>query len=548
MFGVSKTVIGLDVGSYSVKAVALQPKADGLILAGCAQARIGTSEPGEVIRKVIEQLGVKPKRVVTSVSGRSVIVRQVETPRLPPEELKAHIAYEADKYIPFGSEEVIIDCQPLPETGEVKAATMQVLLVAVRRGFVEDHVNQLRAAGIAPEIIDVDVFALSNAYELLGPGDQSSADKKTATALIDIGASKSNIAIVQGSRLLFTREIYQAGNEITEAIVRTFNESAEDIERIKANPGETLEALIDAAMPAFEDLANEIRLSFDYVEGQFEAQVTDVVLSGGAAQLAGIAGILGNILGRQVHVFDPLAGLDLVPSRYDIHTLDATSPSLSVALGLAAHLIQSPRSGLGGVNSHGWQPRQIRADALKAATQMHPVLTEGGEAGETDSGEANADEPVAPLPFENTEDRPLPPPPGPMPAMLTPLPASPAMVAAPAMLPPPLPAPSPSEISPDEDARPRTSTEEMLFDPRQSGLLVVLDEDQEMPPSARFEKPATGAVSKNSGPDSAIAKALDLGPLSGAGLKTPSQILKVDGFAEDEDKDKDQGLPELPRI
>lgn len=545
MFGAPKTVVGLDIGSYSIKAVALQPNRDRLTLAGCAQARIGSSEPAEVIRKVMDQLGVRPKRVVTSVSGRSVIVRQVETPRMPPEELKAHIAYEADKYIPFGSEEVIIDCQPLPEVGEAKATTMQVLLVAVRRGFVEDHVSQLRAAGIAPEIIDVDVFALSNAYELLGPGVNPETDKKDATALIDIGASKSNIAIVQGSRLLFTREIYQAGNEITDAIVRTFNESAEDIERIKGNPGETLEALIDAAMPAFEDLANEIRLSFDYVEGQFEAQVSTVVLSGGSSQLSGIAGILGNILGRPVHVFDPLAGLDLVPSRYDIHTLDATSPSLTVALGLASHLTAVPVTGLGGTNCHGWQPRQARIDSVKSALMQQP-LNPAEEPASAPADEVAA----APLPFNNQDDlAPLPPPDGGVPIMTTP----PPLVPPAAMVSSPLPAPSPHEISPDVDAAPSSSTEEMLMDSRQSGLLVVLDEDEDIPGTRSLGKSGTGSF--GSGTDAlarseggSITSSLEKGPLGSMG-KTPTQVLKIDSFAdEDEGSDKSPSLPDLPKI
>ena len=118
MFGGSKTVIGLDVGSYSVKAVALQTNRDRLTLQGYAQSRIGSQEPAEVIRKVMDQLGVKARRVVTSVSGRSVIVRQVETPRLPPDELKAHIAYEADKYIHFELEEVVLDCARLEDHNE----------------------------------------------------------------------------------------------------------------------------------------------------------------------------------------------------------------------------------------------------------------------------------------------------------------------------------------------------------------------------------------------------------------------------------------------
>jgi type IV pilus assembly protein PilM len=513
MFSSTKTVIGLDVGSYSVKAVALQPNRDRLTLQGYAAARIGTQEPVEVIRKVLDQLGVKPRKLVSSVSGRSVIVRQVETPRLPPEELKAHIAYEADKYIPFGSEEVIIDCQTLPDNADAKATNMQVLLVAVRRGFVEDHITQLKAAGIAPEVIDVDVFALSNAYELLGPGPLA-AGEKAATALIDIGASKSNIAIVQGSRLLFTREVYLAGNEITDAIVRTFNEPAEDVERIKAAPGEAMEALIDAAMPAFEDLANEIRLSFDYVEGQFEVQVSTLVLTGGSSQLPGIAEILSNILGRPVHVFDPLAGLDLVPSRYDIHSLDASSPSLTIALGLAAHVLTFGQTGLGGGNSHNWQPRQ---GGVPVKVPNIPGVSSTAA--------------TAPLPQVATPT-PMPPPrtlatpaPFPMPTSAPPMTAPP-----PIMTPPPspvVPKAAPvldlDAILPDDD---RPSTESILNDPTRSALLVVLDEDQEMPPSERHER----------------------GTVSG---KRPSQVLKVESFDDEDDdgqKEKSGGLPELPKL
>jgi type IV pilus assembly protein PilM len=514
MFGSTKLVVGLDVGSYAVKAVALQPSGDRLTLQGYAQARIGTQEPVEVIRKVIDQLGLRPKRMVSSVSGRSVIVRQVETPRLPSDELKAHIAYEADKYIPFGSEEVIIDCQTLPDRDEAKATNMQVLLVAVRRGFVEDHITQLKAAGLAPEVIDVDVFALSNAYELLGPGP-AAAGEKTATALIDIGASKSNIAIVQGNRLLFTREVYLAGNEITDAIVRTFNEPAEDVERIKSAPGEALEALMDAALPAFEDLANEIRLSFDYVEGQFEVQVADLVLTGGSSQLPGIAEVLGNILGRPVHVFDPLAGLDLVPSKYDINGLDANGPSLTVALGLAAHLLQFAQTGLGGSNSHNWQPRQVR-DGTIVPRAPAPAPAPAPEAPVSNTP-TRPPAPLAPLPLQMSAPTQSAPPP------ITPVVPMPVAAPPPAPIFTPPPAKGGLGIldldQPMEGSEDSPSTDAILSDPTRSALLVVLDEDQEMPPSERHEKP-----------------------------NRPSQVLKVESFEEDDSGDKSGGLPELPRL
>lgn len=419
MFGGNKTYVGLDVGSHAVKAVALQPNKGRLALQGYAMLRVGDNDPAVVVRQVIDQLGIKPRFTVSAVSGRSVIVRQVETPRLGSSELRSHIDYEADKYIPFGTDEVVLDCQPLPDREDESVGNMDVMLVAVRRGFVEDHVSMLRSAGINPSVIDVDVFALTNAFGVLGP--QGGSDG--AVALVDIGAAKSWVAIVQGDRLLFQREIYLAGNEISDAIIRTFNENAEDVEAIKLNPGDTLEALLDASMPALEDLANEIRLSFDYVEGQFDQDVASVVLSGGSAQLPSLADILGNILARPVTVFDPLTGVDLIPSKYDLHGLEANAPALTVALGLACHEL-SDIEGLGGTQIATWMPRrggrgEIDLPATSGAVAA-AAATDGDVEADPDAETTTADLGVAPPPPQEdappafdfaTDNEPMAPPP-----------------------------------------------------------------------------------------------------------------------------------------
>lgn len=534
-FGQSKAVIGLDVGSYAVKAVALQANKDRITLQGFAQARIDSQDVGDVVKAVMAQLGVKSKRICTAVSGRSVIVRQVETPRLEGPALQQHIAHEADKYIPFGSEEVIIDAQPLPDPEGKKPENLAVMLVAVRRSFVAEHLAQLKLGGLEPEIVDVDVFALANCYEVLGPPSPPEAEKK-ATALIDIGAAKSNIAIVQGSRLLFTREVYLAGNEITEAVGRTLSAEADDVDRLKLNPGEMLDQLLDAAQPAFEDLANEIRLSFDYVEGQFDCEVSTVVLSGGSAQLANAAAILGNLLGRPVHVFDPLAGLDLVPSKYDIHGLDASSPSLSVALGLALHLLDFSQKGLGGSQSHAWQPRQGRGDVAAAAPPSAAPSAEPAQA-----PESVAPEPVAPAPSPAYT-----PPSGspvltPAPLFVTPAGGIPAEPLPPTVNVPAPPLPATISVANNADGL-EAPVASALGDPSQSemllgeggvtrsGLLVVLDDDQEMPPQLASER-----IAKGSG--------------TGSGTRS-STAIKIDGFAEDAGHDdaSDLKMPELPPL
>ena len=480
MFGSTKAVIGLDVGSYAVKAVALQSNKDRITLQGYAQARIDNQDLGEVIKRVVGQLGLKSKRVVTAVSGRSVIVRQVDTPKLQDAELKQHITYEADKYIPFGTEEVIIDCQPMPGKPGSTDNTQQVMLVAVRKGFVQEHLSSLRAAGLMPEVIDVDVFALANAYELLGPPMPPENERK-ATAIIDIGATKTNIAIMLADRLLFTREIYLAGNEISDAIARTLNYQPDEVDAMKLAPGEALESIVDAAMPAFEDLANEIRLSFDYVEGQFDTEVSNVVLSGGTSQLPNVGNILGNILSRPVFVFDPLAGLDLVPSRYDIHGLDANSPGLTVALGLAAHVLDHQQRSLGGQQSHNWQPRSRAVELGGMAvvdtndSPQAPEAMSAGSTGETFAPEQNY---AAPQPQYSA----------PEPAPEAPPYEEPAQVAARIAIPLP---------DDDLDPVPTRATGHYNAEQNRSGLLVVLEDDDDVP-SDRIDK-QTAAIKRGTG-------------------------------------------------
>ena len=518
MFGGSKAVIGLDVGSYSVKAVALQSNRDRVTLQGYAQARIDDQDVSEVVRKVIAQLGVKSKRVVTSVSGRSVIVRQVETPKLEGDALKQYITHEADKYIPFGTDEVIIDCQPMPSRPGTDPTNQPVMLVAVRKGLIHEHLASLRSAGLQPEVVDVDVFALANAYELFGPPLPPETERK-ASAVIDIGASKSNIAIVQAERVLFTREVYLAGNEISDAIARTLNYEPQDADAMKLSPGESLDAIIDAAMPAFEDLANEIRLSFDYVEGQFDTEVAEIVLTGGSSQLPSVAAILGNILTRPVHVFDPLAGVDLVPSRYDIHGLDANSPGLTVALGLAAHVLDHEARGLGGPQSLNWQPRSRAGDlGVAAAPMTEEVPALQGE--QTYATEETAETvPTAPPAYAAAPPFAAPPPMQPPSSSFR---APPATVASatPVFAVPPPPGTTPSDEFPadelDAAGDPATSS---VSGKHRSSLLVVLEDDEEVP-SERHER-HTASITRNKSTGTFMA-----------------------GFKDD----SETGLPELPAL
>ena len=328
-------MVGLDIGSYGVRAVELRRSGDSLVLTAFGRARIESPEALEdTILQVLADAGIKTRRCVTAVTGRAVIVRQVPMMPLPDQELKQAIRYEADKYIPFEVDEVILDCQRIEEP--MPGEQMRVVLVAVKKTMIEEHVAMLDRLGLQPAVIDVDVFALGNAFEArntrLGVNDEE------VRGLVDIGASKTNINIMRGNTCSFTREIYLAGNDLTEAVAKRFGEDPADVERMKEDPGGALETMQDAIVSVLEDIGSEIRLSFDYHENQFDQEVKEVYLSGGSVLFPGIDRMLSKVFGIETRLWDPVEALDITSPRFETSRLEGTNSDMAVAVGLATRL------------------------------------------------------------------------------------------------------------------------------------------------------------------------------------------------------------------
>ena len=269
MISRSQRILGLDIGSSSVKGVELARTGDRFTVTGFAEQEIASAGTlKDAIAAVIREGRFKSKQVISSVSGRSVIVRYVNTPFMKHEELKNSMRFEADKYIPFDVNEVILDCVPLDDKPAKETGDMRVVLVAVKKEVVNEHVRILQEVGLFPYIIDVDCFALGNAFEMasesgdttlrtgapaegdvkpeIAPSDTlvdapvealgtdgaaadtvvhppvkvDAATGEKAYALIDIGAQKTNINIMHGNRSAFTREVYIGGEDMTEAVAK----------------------------------------------------------------------------------------------------------------------------------------------------------------------------------------------------------------------------------------------------------------------------------------------------------------------------------------
>ncbi len=343
MFGKSRSILGLDIGSNTIKAVELSQEGERFVITGYGQMEIPSEETQrDIIREVLGTYGLKAKRVVTAVSGRSVIVRYVSMLKMSEEDLQNAIKFEADKYIPFEVDEVVLDCQKLEDevkTGEgaQESEEMKVLLVAVKRSLIDDHVSLIQQAGLIPTIIDIDSFALGNAFEFKDLMSPRMEEKEKVVALIDIGANKTNVNIKRGRVSFFTREIYLAGNDFTDAISKRLGLEAHEAESLKKDPGDRIGELMEAVSPTIEDLGNEIHLSFDYYENQFDSEVEEVFLSGGGAKFPQLEETFARIFDRKTALWDPTENIE-VSGKVDVDMMKENGPQLAICMGLASRL------------------------------------------------------------------------------------------------------------------------------------------------------------------------------------------------------------------
>ncbi len=343
MFKKQRSLIGLDIGAHAVKAIELTQFGNEVVVTAYAQNDIvSEGARADAIVDMMQGQQFRTRRVATAVSGKSVIVRYLTMIQMSDDDLRNAVKFEADKYIPFDVDEVVLDAQRLDDRGVqfegLADNEMRVLLVAVKRSLIEDHVGLVQSIGLQPDIIDVDAFALGNSYELRGLMSAGMEQDDRVTALIDVGANKTNINVLRGGTLCFTREIYLGGDDFTSAVAKRLGCEVHQAELLKREPGDNIEALRDAVLPSIDDLGNEIHLSFDYFENQFDQPVDDVFLSGGGAQLPLVADTFEKIFEKHTRHWDPTEHLRVDEDNVDIDALRANAGQLAIAVGLASRL------------------------------------------------------------------------------------------------------------------------------------------------------------------------------------------------------------------
>lgn len=333
-------LVGIDIGSSSVKVVEFERLPDGelrlvrflrepiLSEAIVDSEIIDRQAIVEAIQNLFEEHKIKTRRVATAVSGRAVIVKKIWMDRLDEDDAREAILWEAEQHIPYDVNDVTLDFQIL--RSEPGAKQMEVLLVAAKKDMVHQHADILREAGLEPDVIDVDAFAVQNAVM----ANYDFADDEVV-ALADIGAEETNLNIVRNSMPLYTKDLALGTTALVDALKRELHlehEEAEDALRAQEPP----EQLPELVREVFEELAQAVERAAAFLKSNEEAEeMSRLLISGGGAHTPGLAEHLANRLQMPVEVIDPVQRLDIDADLVDTELWNAEAPQYAVSVGLA---------------------------------------------------------------------------------------------------------------------------------------------------------------------------------------------------------------------
>ena len=342
LFRRAKSLVGLDIGSSSVKAIELKPAGKGFRVSAIGVesvppdsivdgAIIDGGAVADAVRRLFANKKFKAKDVVASLSGNSVIVKKITLPAMTEAELSESIYWEAEQYIPFDIQDVNLDYEILDSGAQ---GQMEVLLVAAKKDKIADYTNVISQAGKTPVIVDVDVFALQNAFEAnygFEPG--------AVVAILNAGASAININILSGSQSVFTRDVSMGGNAFTEAVQKELNlpyESAEQLKKGQDVDGATYEDARAVLRAMTDNVLLEVEKTFDFFKATASNDRIDrIMLCGGASRVEGFAESLRERFATEVEQFDPFRQVGMDAKKVGIDNADDYGPVAAVAMGLA---------------------------------------------------------------------------------------------------------------------------------------------------------------------------------------------------------------------
>ncbi len=340
LFGRKKTTVGLDIGSGLIKLVVISHGSGEPVLTKVAFTSVVDDAivEGEVMDKgivadaikgLMVSAGIKTKDVVTAVGGRDVIIKKIAMDRMKEAEAREVIRWEAEQHVPFDMDNVELDFQILDP--EAEGLQMTVLLVAAKRELVETKLALLSDVGLEPSVIDVDAFALHNAFEVNYPDAM-----RGVVGLVNIGHETTNVNILDDGIPVLTRDIPIGTRRFREDMQRERGLSAEETERLlqSATADDTLRPFLETRG---EELAVGIERAAAFLQSASRSAggVSRIYTTGGGARIPGINQVLADRLRLPVQMANPVERLQVADGVFDTMEVDHVAPLLMLPIGLA---------------------------------------------------------------------------------------------------------------------------------------------------------------------------------------------------------------------
>ncbi len=339
-----KSMVGVDIGSSSVKAVELQGKNNDFQLVSLGYEALPPdsivdgqimelNSVSDAIGSIFTEHKIKTTKVAAGVNGHSVIVKNIVLPQMTDDELQESFAWHAEEHIPFDITDVNLDYHV---TGTSDDA-IHVLMAACKRDKIATIKQAIQLAGKQPAIIDVDAFALQNCYEL-----NYDPQAGQVVALLNIGASTTNINILNGARSVFTRDATFGGNQYTSLLQKELGLNFDQAERVKRGmpmPEGSEHREIEPILDTVSDiLALEIQKTMDFYRATVEdgeAAVQKILVSGGGSKLKGLVDFLARRFEIPAEVFNPFRKIRVDSRGFDPEYMSEIVPEMAIAVGLA---------------------------------------------------------------------------------------------------------------------------------------------------------------------------------------------------------------------
>ena len=340
LFSRKKTTVALDIGSGLIKLVEVTHGSGDPVLSKVAYTSVVDDaivegeimDPGivaDAIRGLMASAGVKTKQVVIAVGGRDVIIKKIQMDRMTEAEARSVIRWEAEQHVPFDMENVELDFQILDPEGE--GLQMTVLLVAAKRELVENKVSLLAEAGLTPSVIDVDAFAIHNAFEINYPDEM-----RGVVALVNIGHEMTNVNILEDGIPVLTRDLPLGTRRFREDMQRERGISADEADQLLQ--GVERNELLDPFLESRgEELAVGIERAAAFLQSASRSAtgISRLWLTGGGGRIPGLAKVLGDRLRLPVELANPLARVRVAEGVFATMDPDEISPLLMLPIGLA---------------------------------------------------------------------------------------------------------------------------------------------------------------------------------------------------------------------